>query len=357
MNFSTPPHSPGLEEKTFLLFLAAVSLAFALILWPFFGAVLWGVVLAVMFAPLHGRMMKRMRQRRTLAAISTLIIIVVMVILPLTLLIASLVEEAAGVYRKIESGELNFGAYFKQVTAALPAWVVNLQEHFGLTNLGVIQERLSAGLTEGSKFLVTHAINIGTNTFNFFLSLFVMLYLLFFLIRDGEAIAARIRQAIPLPAEQQQALIGKFTTVIRATVKGNLVVAVLQGGLGGLIFWVLGIHAALLWAVLMTFLSLLPALGAAMVWFPVAIYLLATGSVWRGVVLLAYGVLVISLVDNFVRPILVGKDTKIPDYVVLISTLGGIAIFGVNGFVIGPVIAAMFIAFWDIFSTTRRKTK
>ena len=136
--------------------------------------------------------------------------------------------------------------------------------------------------------------------------------------------------------------------------KGNLVVAILQGSLGGLIFWLLGIQAPLLWAAVMTVLSLLPAVGAAVVWVPVAIYLFATGEVWRGVVLMLYGALIISLVDNLVRPILVGKDTKMPDYLVLISTLGGIAVFGINGFLLGPIVAAMFIAVWDIFATSKR---
>src|SRR4029434_8164744 len=147
----------------------------------------------------------------------------------------------------------------------------------------------------------------------------------------------------------------KFATVIRATVKGTIVIAILQGTLGGVIFWFLGIRAALLWAVLMAFLSLLPAVGAALVWVPVAIYFLVTGAVWEGLVLIAYGALVISLVDNFVRPILVGADTKMPDYVVLISTLGGLEVFGMNGIVLGPVIAAMFIVVWDIFAAANRR--
>jgi predicted PurR-regulated permease PerM len=126
-----------------------------------------------------------------------------------------------------------------------------------------------------------------------------------------------------------------------------------QGALGGLIFWLLGIHAALLWAVLMAAVSLLPAVGTALIWLPVAVYLLASGSVSKGIVLVAYGVVVIGLVDNVLRPVLVGKDTKLPDYVILVSTLGGIAIFGFNGLVIGPVIAAMFMAAWDIFAASR----
>ena len=147
-----------------------------------------------------------------------------------------------------------------------------------------------------------------------------------------------------------RALFAKFAVVIRATIKGNVVIAVLQGVLGGVIFWLLDIRPALLWAVLMAVLALLPVVGTGLVWVPAAIYLLATGAIWQGIILILYGALVIGLVDNVLRPILVGKDTEIPDYVVLISTLGGIAAFGLHGFVIGPVIAAMFIAVWAIYA-------
>jgi predicted PurR-regulated permease PerM len=344
----------SLEDKTFLLLIIAVSLAFALILWPFYGAVLWATVLATVFAPLYRRLLSSMPQRRNLAALATVLIIVTMVILPLTLTAASLLQEATSLYEGMRSGELDFGRFFQQFLDALPAWATNLLDRFGLTNLGAVQERLSAALMKGSQFLATQAVNIGLGTADFIVSLFVMLYLLFFLLRDGGALSRRIKDAIPLRAEQQRALFSKFTIVIRAVFKGNILVAALQGVLGGMIFWFLGINAPVLWAVVMAFLSLLPAVGAALVWLPVAIYLLATGAVWQGVVLIAYGALVISLVDNFLRPFLVGKDTKMPDYIVLISTLGGIAMFGLNGFVIGPVIAAMFIAAWDIFSASRQ---
>jgi predicted PurR-regulated permease PerM len=141
--------------------------------------------------------------------------------------------------------------------------------------------------------------------------------------------------------------------VIRATVKGNLLVAAIQGALGGLAFWFLGVAGALLWAVVMAFLSLLPAIGAALVWLPVAAYLLLTGSMWQGIGLIAYGMLVIGLADNLLRPLLVGNDTRMPDYLVMMTTFGGMAVFGINGFVLGPAIAAMFIAVWHIYGTTR----
>jgi predicted PurR-regulated permease PerM len=346
-----------LEDKTFLLLIIAISLAFVWILWPFYGAVLWGAVLAIVFAPLYRRLSRSMRQRRNLAALAAVMIIVVIVILPLTLITASLVQEASGAYEKFKSGELNLAHNFQQVVDALPTWMANLLDRFGLTNLAGVQETLSAGLMKGSQFLAAQALNIGQTTFELIVKLFVMLYLLFFLLRDGDELFRIIKDAIPLRAEQQRAVFSKFATVIRATVKGTIVVAVLQGALGGLIFWFLGVRAPLLWAVLMAFLSLLPAVGAALVWLPVAIYFIVTGAVWQGLVLMAYGVLVIGLVDNLLRPILVGTDTKMPDYVVLISTLGGIEIFGINGIVLGPLTAAMFMVVWDIFSASRQSAQ
>jgi predicted PurR-regulated permease PerM len=350
------PHStnlPGLEDKSFLFLVIAVSLAFAWILWPYSGAVLWATILAIVFAPPYRRLASSMRQRRTLAALVTLVIILMIVILPITLISALLLQEAFNIYERIQSGDLNLGQYFRQVFDTLPAWITDLLDRFELTNLSQMQERLSSSLMKTSQFVAGQALSIGTNTFDFILDLFIVLYLLFFLLRDGDGLTRRIRDAIPLHPEQQRDLFNKFTAVIRATIKGTLVVAIVQGALGGLIFWFLGVHVPALWGALMGVFSLLPAVGSALVWLPVAIYFLATGAIWQGIVLIAFGVLVIGLVDNVLRPVLVGKETKIPDYIVLVATLGGIAIFGINGFVIGPVIAAMFMAVWDLFSASR----
>lgn len=344
----------SIEDKAFLILIVAVSLALGWILKSFYGAILWGVVIAILFAPLYRRLLRAMPERPNLAALTMTALVVMIVIMPLTLIVAALTRQAAAVYGKVQSGELDFVKLFQQILDALPHWATGVLENFGVASLGGMQEKLSAGLVKGSQLIAAQALNIGQNTLEFMVSLAIMLYLLFFLFRDGNALSRRIKDAIPLHAELRDALLEKFTVVIRATVKGSLLVALVQGALGGLIFWVLGINAALLWAVLMAFLSMLPAVGAGLVWMPVAFYLLATGSVLHGVILIAYGFLVIGLVDNLLRPMLVGKDTKLPDYVVLISTLGGIEAFGLNGFVIGPVIAAMFIAAWDIFSISRK---
>ncbi|MES2978394.1 MAG: AI-2E family transporter [Pseudomonadota bacterium] len=342
-----------LEEKVFMALLVIVTLAFLWVLSPFYGAVFWGAVLAIVFAPLYGRIDRSLRTRSTVAAVVTLGIILLLVILPLSLIAAMLVQEAQSVYERVRSGDLSFSAYFHQVFEVLPAWLKALLDRYGLGNLGVVQERLTASLNQGSQFIATQALSIGQNTFDFLVSFFIMLYLLFFFLRDGTGLARHLKQALPLSTEVKRDLSRKFTTVIRATVKGNIVVAMLQGALGGLIFWFLGIHAPVLWGTLMAFLSLLPAVGAALVWLPVAVFFLVTGALWQGIVLIAFGVLVIGLVDNVLRPVLVGKDTKMPDYVVLMSTIGGMALFGLNGFVIGPVIAAMFMAVWDLFHNAR----
>ncbi|MDQ3060124.1 MAG: AI-2E family transporter [Pseudomonadota bacterium] len=354
MKLSTQARPSSVEDKAFLLLLVLVSLAFFWVLQPYYGAVFWGAVFALVFSSLYARLLRTMPGKNTLAALLTVGLILVLVVLPASLITALLVQEAGSVYQRVQSGELSFSLYFQQVYNALPHWITGLLERFGLNNFRLLQERLSANLTQGSQFIAQQALNVGQNTFDFLVSFFVMLYLLFFFLRDGASLSRRIKSALPFDEGIKRNLSGKFTTVIRATVKGNIVVAMLQGALGGLIFWFLGIHAPVLWGTLMAFLSLLPAVGAALVWLPVAIYFLATGALFKGFLLIAFGVLVIGLVDNVLRPVLVGKDTKMPDYVVLVSTIGGMSLFGLNGFVIGPLVAAMFIAVWDIFDKVRQ---
>jgi predicted PurR-regulated permease PerM len=348
-----PPDSKVIEHRTFMLMLVLVTLAFGVILFPFWGAVFWGVIISILFAPVQRRLVRRMGHRRTLAALTTLAIILLIVTPPLILIVGTLLQESSAVYERIQSGELNFGRYFQEIVAALPPWFTQVLDRFGLGNLVEVQQRLTAAVSQASQLIASQVLGIGQNTLQFVVSFFIALYLAFFLLRDGAALTLRIKAAIPLDERHKMALGRKFATVIRATVKGNIVIAVTQGALGGLAFWFLDVRGALLWAVLMAFLSLLPAVGAGLIWGPVAIYFLVTGNFLEGLGLIVYGVLVIGLVDNILRPILVGKDTRMPDYIVLISTIGGLAVFGINGFIIGPVIAAMFIAVWDIFASER----
>ena len=353
MNQPNEPIPSHPENRALTVLLIVVSAALAWILLPFFGTILWGAIIALLFAPLHHWLLWRMPGRRTSAALLTLLMVLVVVILPLAMITAAMAREAAGVYQQIQSGEMDPASYLHSVFDALPGWIKVLLNRLGLSDFNILQGRATAALSEASNYIATQAFNLGQNTFEFVASLFVTLYLAFFLIRDGEEIARNIRRAVPLEGAHKRELVDKFTTVVRATVKGNLLIAAIQGGLGGIAFWFLGVNGALLWGVLMAFASLLPAVGAALVWVPVAAYFFMKGGYWQAITLTAWGVLVIGLVDNLLRPILVGKDTRMPDYVVMITTLGGLAVFGIHGFVLGPAIAAMFIAVWHIYGVTR----
>ncbi|HEY2561043.1 MAG TPA: AI-2E family transporter [Caldimonas sp.] len=341
------------DRNAFLILLVVLTVAFAWVVWPFYGGVFWGAVLALLFEPLYLAFVARLSGRRNLAALATVAIIFVIVILPVALVTVALVQEVTGVYHRIKSGQLDIGSYFQQIVEALPSWAGSLLEGLGIDDLPALQAKVTAAITERSQALAGRAFNIGQDALDIVVAFFIAMYLLFFLLRDGAEVAGGIRSAIPLAPEVKARLIERFTTVIRATVKGNILVAAAQGALGGLAFWVLGVHAPILWAVVMGFLSLLPAVGAALIWAPVAAYLIAVGHVWPGIGLIAFGVFVIGLVDNVLRPILVGKDTQLPDYVVLISTVGGLTVMGLNGFVIGPLIAAMFVSAWQILASER----
>jgi predicted PurR-regulated permease PerM len=346
-----------LEDSVLLFLVAAVSLIFVWMLWPFSGAILWATVLGTVFAPLHRRILRSMPRWQHFAAMTTLLIVVVMVILPLTVVVNLLIREATDVYKSVRSGELSFGLDFKWVGEILPGWAVNLLHRLGIPDAAALREKLTAVIMQSGEFFTGQAINLGQMTVSFIVGFFVMLYLLFFLLRDGRELSERIGNAIPLGADQRQALLDRFTVTVRAIVKGSIVVALVQGALGGLAFWLLGIRAPVLWGAVMAVFSLLPVMGTGLIWGPAAIYLLVTGALWQGLVLIAFGVLIIGLVDNLLRPVLIGQDIKVPDYVVLVSTLGGLATFGANGFVIGPVIAAMFLTVWGVFSASRERSR
>lgn len=336
-----------LERRSFLILLGLISLLFVLVLRPFWSAIFWAMVVTVLFAPMQIRLLPRLGHRRTLTALITLLTLSVIVIIPVLALLSAFIQQGAAFYAMIESRQIEPAQFIDQVVNAIP-FVPALMERTGV-DTDSIRAYLASSATGISEIIAQQALAIGRNTVNFTVKLVLMLYLTFFLLRDGDRLLALMDAAVPLSETRKQLLFRKFVEVTRATVKGNLLVAMVQGALGGLIFWLLDIPAPILWAVVMAFLSMIPAVGAALVWAPVALYLYATGAWFDASVLVAYGALIIGLADNVLRPILVGRDTKLPDYIVLFSTMGGIALLGINGFVIGPLIAAVFLAFWNIF--------
>lgn len=336
-----------LQTISFLWLLILVSVAFLWVLMPFFGPIFWAVAIAILFSPAQKWALKKMPNKTNMAALGALGLCMVMVIIPILCTVLAVIGEANDLYQKVDTGEIDIAKKIDMVQAGFPKlehWFAKL----GI-DVGDLKQKTSDAVMAGGKFAAKHIFTIGQNTFRFVLNIGVMLYVAFFLLRDGEKITALLIKALPLGDEKEHLLFNKFAEVTRATVKGNMVIAVVQGALGGFIFAVLGIPGALIWAVVMASFSLVPAVGAAIVWVPVAIYLLATGHITQGLILVTFGSLVIGLVDNLLRPVLVGRDTKLPDFIVLLSTLGGLTLFGINGFIMGPLVAALFVAFWGIF--------
>ncbi len=341
-------HTEDLHRKAFLALLVTVSVGFLWMLFPMSGAVLWAVTFAILFTPLNRRLQRSMRLPQSGSAALTTLLVLLLVVLPAAIVAGLVIDEATTIMEKLRSGELNLSSYYRRLMGALPDWARRLLQGAGMGNLSSAQQTIKETASGGTQPIARQLWTVSQGTLDFAVNFLVMVYLLFYLLRDGPWLLQRIRLVTPLDPQVQVRLGTKFGAVVRSTVKGNIIVALVQGALGGIALLVLGIPGAVLWSVVMAFLSLLPAVGAALVWGPIAIYLLSTGKVAQGVGLIAYGTLVIGLVDNLLRPILVGKETRLPDWLVLISTIGGMSLFGVNGFVVGPVIAALFITVWKL---------
>lgn len=336
-----------LEKSTFLILLLSMSLAFTWILSPFFSPIFWAFVLALLFYPMNRMLLLRMGNGKNLAALATLSIATLMAVLPTMVLGGAVFRELATIYSDVTQDGEDIEGYIERMQESYPA-IRNFFTEIGM-DVEAVKESAREGIRRAGEFVAKYTVTFGQNAVLFVINLALMLYLTFFLLRDGKVIVRSLLRAIPLHEERERQLAEKFSEVVRATIKGNFIIGVIQGSLGGLAFWALGIPGPLLWGAVMVVLSLIPLIGSGLVWFPVAIYLLATGDYLEGIVLLIFGTLVIGLVDNFLRPILVGRDTKLPDYVVLFSTLGGLALLGVDGFVLGPLIAASFLVLWQIF--------
>lgn len=335
------------EQSTFLLFLLLVTLLFLFLLQPFYAPIFWACAISLLFHPLQMRLVARWGNKPNRIALTTLLLCIVGVVIPVLLVLSSFLAESNSLIERIQAGEIDLNSYLTRMRDALPV-AQSLLDWMDL-DMEKLEEQATESALAVSSFAARNVFSLGQSTVNFLLNLALMLYMTFFLLRDGSRLVDLITRALPLGDARERLLFSKFAEVTRATIRGNLVVAIVQGALGGFIFWVLQMPAPILWGVAMAVVSLIPAVGAGLVWLPFAIYLFIAGSPGAGLILLIYGFVVISMADNILRPILVGRDTRLPDWLVLLSTLGGLVMFGINGFVLGPLIAALFIVFWQIF--------
>ncbi len=349
-----PPTTSGTNLRTafVLLLVAAVTALFLAVAWPFLKPLLLGALLAGLFHPLYRWITRLLGGRQSVGAGVTLLVLLVLGLGPISVFLGIVVQQALTVSdQAIPWLSQHLGA---ASTSNIHDWLV--QRFPALAEYMPSQEQLlqqvgTAAKTAGA-FLVGFASRMTVTTAAFLLNLFVMLYAMFFFFKDGHKILERIFYYLPLSDEDETSMLARFTSITRATVKGTLVIGVIQGTLAGVAFWVAGIDGAALWGTIMTILSIIPGIGAPLVWVPVVIVLFVNGQYMTGTLLLVWCGVVVATIDNFLRPVFVGRDAQMPDLLILIGTLGGLFLFGPMGFIVGPIICGLFLTVWDIYGTT-----
>jgi predicted PurR-regulated permease PerM len=340
-------------RRVFVLILVfAVTIVFAAVTWPFLKPLLLAGLLAGLCRPFYQWITRLFRGRKSLAAVFTLFILFVLVVGPMSAFLGIVVREALYVSDQAipwvqqhfgSTGSFNVHDWLVQRFPTLAEYVPSqeqLMENFGI----------AAKSTGG--FLVAAASRMTSGTATFFLNLFVMLYAMFFFLKDGEKIIEKIFYYMPLNHEDEARMLKQLTSITRATLKGTIVVGILQGALIGFAFWLAGINSAAFWGTIMAILSMLPIVGAPLVWVPAIVYLFLTGQILAGVLLSAWCAAVVGIIDNVLRSTLVGSDAKIPDLLILVGTLGGLFLFGPIGFIVGPIVCGLFLTVWEIYGVT-----
>lgn len=340
-----------LQKSSLLLLLVVISAFFVAMIRGFLVTILLAAIFSGLFQPLYRRCLGVARGHRSLASAGTLVVVSLLVIVPLLLLLLIVASQAIQVTDSVlpwTEEQIRKGTDLDAYLQRIPGY-----EHIEpyraeiLTKLGEFVQNIGT-------FLIARLSAVTRGTVSFFFHLSLMLYTMYFFLKDGQRILDRVLYYIPLLPEDEDRMVGRFVSVTRATLKGTLVIGVVQGGLAGIALAIAGIPSAVFWGTVMTVLSIIPAVGTGLVWVPATVYLFATGAVGRGLFLLAFCGIVVGMADNVLRPRLVGKDTRMHDLLILLSTLGGLMLFGVLGLILGPIVAALFVTVWDIYGTTFR---
>jgi predicted PurR-regulated permease PerM len=339
-------------RNMFLIVLVlAISAAFVAMIRQFLLTILLAAIFSALVHPVYRRFCRLFRGRRVWASSATLVVLFFVVVVPLLTFLGVLaaqaikVSETAGPWIQRQLSEPDRMA---DLFARIP----------GVERLTPYREEIltRAGQLVGlvGNFVVSSLSAATRGTVHFLFQFFLLVYTMFFFLMDGGRLLSRILYYLPLPHEDEERMVERFVSVSRATLKGTVIIGVVQGTLAGVALAVAGIQGAAFWGTLMTVLSIIPGLGTALVWLPAAIYLVATGQTAAGIVLAVFCGAIVGSVDNFLRPRLVGKDTQMHDLLILFSTLGGLLMFGVVGFILGPILAALFVTIWDIYAVAFR---
>jgi len=339
------------RQAFLLLLVTAISAAFVAMIRSFLLTILLAAIFAGLSYPVYEWILGRLRGRKALAAVATLLLLLVLVMAPLLAVLGAGANEALRVADTIRprlQQLVDQPGEFDSRLRALPGY--DRIEPYRAQILTKAGELL--GSTSAFLFAALSATTRATALFVF--HFFVLLYTMFFFLTGGPGLLAGVLAYLPLTDADKQRMVGKFVSVTRATLKGTILIGVAQGLLGGLAFWTVGIDGAIFWGTVMTVLSIIPGVGGALVWIPAALMLMATGEIWRGIALVLFCALVVGSVDNVLRPRLVGQDTKMHELLIFFSTLGGLMFFGVMGFILGPILAALFVTAWEMFGATFR---
>ena len=332
------------RKNIFLAILMIGTIAFLWLLKPFAYPIFWAAVIAGLFGPLYRRVNRKLGHPNVSTAIM-LVVAVFVIILPLAVIASVLLAQAIDMYSALKDTE--------DIQQKAQGIINLLKGNPYLQKLDLDEKALTEKFYDISgsisKYIVGYLTDLTQNTLLLIINFVVMLYCLFFFIRDGDRILRGALYILELKDEIGNRLYERFTSTARATLKGTLIIGLIQGTMGGILFWAVGINSAIVWGVIMVLAAMIPGIGCAIIWAPAALIMLATGHVWEGIVVLTAGTLVISSIDNILRPLLVGKDTQMHPLLIFLSTIGGIAVFGVSGFVIGPIITALLSTLWEIY--------
>jgi len=328
----------------FYILLGLATLLFLYLMMPFFYPIFWAAVIASICNPIYHRLGRKIKSP-TFSATIVLTMILLIIILPAGMIGSLLLTESMELYNTFD---VNSASIEQQVQDISNKITTNPY----LSRLHIDTAFLTANLAEGAKsvtnFIIDSLKNLTQNTIVFAVNFSIMLYTLFFFIRDGDKFVRMIMKLLPLEQAREALILERFSSTARATLKVTLIIGGIQGILGGLIFFFTGVKGALTWGTLMVFTSIVPAIGCSLVWVPVGIVMVMMGHFWQGMIILTFGIIVISHVDTFLRPLLLGHDVQMHTLLIFLSTLGGLSLFGISGFVIGPIITSLVQAFWEM---------
>jgi len=328
----------------------AISALFVGLIWDFLMALFLAAVFSAMASPLHKKVLSLVGGRRGVATAITLITLLTCVLLPTLVIIYIAAIQANELTSDVVSFVQRLDTEGPDFTA--PEWFPFRDQ---IQNAGPqIASKVGELSGKVAGYFVSAASAATKGTASFFLTLFITIYAMVFFLQEKTFVLAQLMSYSGLPRDSQERLVARTVSISRATIKGTLVIGIAQGAMGGIGFAVAGISGAAFWGVVMAVASVIPGIGTALVWVPAVIYLFATGKTVTAIALAVWFALVVGTIDNVLRPILVGRDTEMPDLLVLVSTLGGLSMFGAVGLIIGPVIAGLFITMWEVFQDTFR---